>query len=756
MRHLAVTCTLLTCLLGITAAQMTHEETVVRTAYAKLAYATELSVLVNNVSRPNNALSNPGEMQKQMGAQLAFEFQSFKVGNLTDVADTRWDAMVTKPQQDLIFVVPSSMPYHIKLSKSESSTQMNYAMAGWQRSMGFDADWSIPMKEVIRELPLDTLKPEVVYSRYAAYTVTVKLDGQQRTYQAIFLFGKNPDGTEAIYPIDHVLGMGSLNYFMQNPIYPQPLLETHLREWPGIREWIASAGVLSDSLVQDVVCDAASGTCGIPAKVLEKALQAPFDPESRQFQPLTGPQPQANSADPTPAQATCASSNATFPSTPSAIGTADHKTGGAHTASIQATGTCTYTNGNNANCNSQCNVNSTAIPSGVDSGGTVTGYCHVVGANWANGTGSATNGGASCSGSLYGGATECSTSLCDCTVSVSALGVVSGSPQVIWQGNEQDPLNCNTIPNPQYLNSIAVTPAAASATVGATQQFTALGTYADGSTKTLTNALWTSSSPGVATIGGGSGLATGIAVGTTTITASSSGRSGAATLSVTSGGEGGGGSSGSGGGSCNGGGCGGSGGGNSCGSPIIIDAYGEGFHMTDVADGVLFDIRGDGHPVDMGWTARGYHNAFLALDRNGNGKIDNGEELFGNYTPQPKSKDANGYAALAEFDKPENGGNADGVINEKDAIYSKLLLWIDENHDGISQPNELHHLWELGVFSLSLKYVDTPHRDGFGNWFRYKGKINPLGEPGPDPVDRTSYDVFFELQAPGPRPPACE
>ena len=212
---------------------------------------------------------------------------------------------------------------------------------------------------------------------------------------------------------------------------------------------------------------------------------------------------------------------------------------------------------------------------------------------------------------------------------------------------------------------------------------------------------------------------------------------------------------GGGGGNCGNGGCGGQSGGG-CGSPIIIDAYGEGFHMTDVADGVLFDLRGDGHPIDMGWTARGYHNAFLALDRNGNGKIDIGEELFGNYTPQPKSKDANGYAALAEFDKPENGGNGDGVINEKDAIYSKLLLWIDENHDGISQPNELHPLSELGVFSLSLKYVDTPHRDAFGNWFRYKGKINPLGEPQADPVDRISYDVFFELQAPGPRPPACE
>jgi hypothetical protein len=152
--------------------------------------------------------------------------------------------------------------------------------------------------------------------------------------------------------------------------------------------------------------------------------------------------------------------------------------------------------------------------------------------------------------------------------------------------------------------------------------------------------------------------------------------------------------------------------------------------------------------VDLAWTAQGSRNAFLAFDRNGNGKIDSGKEFFGNFTAQPKSADPNGYLALAEFDKPENGGNGDGVIDQRDEVYSKLLLWIDENHDGISQPSELHHLWELGVYSLSLKYSDSPHTDAFGNQFRYKGRVNPLGEPTADHIDRTSYDVFFVLGKP--------
>jgi hypothetical protein len=180
-----------------------------------------------------------------------------------------------------------------------------------------------------------------------------------------------------------------------------------------------------------------------------------------------------------------------------------------------------------------------------------------------------------------------------------------------------------------------------------------------------------------------------------------------------------------------------------CNSPIIIDTAGEGFHLTSARDGVQFDIEGDGSPVQLAWTAPGSRNAFLALDRNHNGKIDSGKELFGNYTDQPPSKDPNGFLALAEFDKPKNGGNGDGIIDKRDAVFSHLVLWIDENHDGVSQPEELHSLPELGVYSLSLQYTESRRQDQFGNGFRYKGKVNPEGQPPWDHVDRVMFDVFF-------------
>jgi hypothetical protein len=181
-------------------------------------------------------------------------------------------------------------------------------------------------------------------------------------------------------------------------------------------------------------------------------------------------------------------------------------------------------------------------------------------------------------------------------------------------------------------------------------------------------------------------------------------------------------------------------------SPIIVDTTGGGFKLTSPDDGVLFDMAGNGRLVQMAWTSAGSGNAFLALDRNHNGKIDNGKELFGNFTQQPPSPSRNGFSALAEFDKPENGGNGDGVIDQRDAVFPQLLLWIDANHDGVSQPEELHSLPDLGVYSISLHYRDDKHyEDQYGNWFHYQAALNPDPLDGTSKDGRLTYDVFFEV-----------
>jgi hypothetical protein len=178
-------------------------------------------------------------------------------------------------------------------------------------------------------------------------------------------------------------------------------------------------------------------------------------------------------------------------------------------------------------------------------------------------------------------------------------------------------------------------------------------------------------------------------------------------------------------------------------SPIIIDLSGKGFYLTSAANGVLFDIAATGHPLQIGWIASGADNAFLVLDRDGNGLISSGSELFGTVTPQPTSLHPNGFLALAEYDKPENGGNSDGIIDARDAIWPQLRLWIDANHDGISQAAELHKPDEMSVFNISLEYQLSKRTDAFGNVFRYRARVNVGVHNEDDPVGRSAYDVFF-------------
>lgn len=177
-------------------------------------------------------------------------------------------------------------------------------------------------------------------------------------------------------------------------------------------------------------------------------------------------------------------------------------------------------------------------------------------------------------------------------------------------------------------------------------------------------------------------------------------------------------------------------------SPIIIDPRGEGFHLTSAANGVTFDIKADGNPIPIGWTDARYQNAFLALP-GPDGLVHNGKQLFGNFTPQPDSPNPNGFLALAVYDQPDKGGNGDGTIDGRDAIFSSLRLWIDKNHDGVCQPEELFTLPELGVYSLSLDYSLSHRQDEFGNIFRYRAKVNARDHEDKSEAGAWAFDVFL-------------
>jgi hypothetical protein len=90
-----------------------------------------------------------------------------------------------------------------------------------------------------------------------------------------------------------------------------------------------------------------------------------------------------------------------------------------------------------------------------------------------------------------------------------------------------------------------------------------------------------------------------------------------------------------------------------------------------------------------------------------------------------------------------NGGNITVIIDQHDAVFDRLRLWIDANHDRVSQPEELFTLPQLGVFSLNLNYRASHRTDEFGNVFRFRAKVNAKDRNDQSNVGTWAWDVFL-------------
>lgn len=165
-------------------------------------------------------------------------------------------------------------------------------------------------------------------------------------------------------------------------------------------------------------------------------------------------------------------------------------------------------------------------------------------------------------------------------------------------------------------------------------------------------------------------------------------------------------------------------------TPIVLDLEGDGFRFTGLDEPVGFDLDADGELEILGWSEGPGNEAFLVLDRNGNGRIDDGTELFGGVTPQPASGEPNGFKALSVFDQPDQGGTGDGWLAADDAVYPLLRLWLDRNHDGVSQPEELSDLATWGVAGIELNVVKSRRRDRHGNELRWASHLESEGRRG--------------------------
>ncbi|WP_431810124.1 calcium-binding protein [Jejubacter sp. L23] len=167
-------------------------------------------------------------------------------------------------------------------------------------------------------------------------------------------------------------------------------------------------------------------------------------------------------------------------------------------------------------------------------------------------------------------------------------------------------------------------------------------------------------------------------------------------------------------------------------SPIIIDLDGDGVETVAINHGVFFDHDGNRFAESTGWVAP--DDGLLVHDRNGDGVIDSGRELFGNNTLlQSGERAANGYQALKELDE-----NQDGVIDHLDSAWQKLQIWQDSNSNGQVDEGELLSLDETGIASIGTDYTNSKYIDNQSNTHKQTGKIT-----WQDGSTGQSADVWF-------------
>jgi len=178
--------------------------------------------------------------------------------------------------------------------------------------------------------------------------------------------------------------------------------------------------------------------------------------------------------------------------------------------------------------------------------------------------------------------------------------------------------------------------------------------------------------------------------------------------------------------------------------PLVLDLDGDGVETTSMRDGtvITFDHDADGIKTGTGWIKP--DDAWLVFDRNGNGTIDSGRELFGVDTLKATGQFAtDGFDALREYD-----ANRDGRIDGSDSVFSSLKLWRDLNQDGISQANELSSLAVHNIVSIGVNSAATRIDLGNGNMQTAEGTFirgdGVVGSTGETSTNLANLDLLVD------------
>jgi len=266
-----------------------REENIVRTIYAQLAYIMQVKVVGDAAVASytqGTAIDQTTLNQQLAAANISFTLSDFRTGHVSDIASEKWVDIDTQPtpSREVLSVQVTTQTF---ADRGLPTADWVMAKAKWMpgETLPPAAKELLDARSVKTELEMfgKDFTPAVVFSTYAAYTVTVTYQNQTSVYNAIYLFGKNAKGDAVISPQDQLTTFNPPAFSPSHSFYPNGLLTSHLRETPVLSQWLDAQKISSNSCVAGKAQLCCYGDrCGVSTEDLHTILATPIPP----FPPL--------------------------------------------------------------------------------------------------------------------------------------------------------------------------------------------------------------------------------------------------------------------------------------------------------------------------------------------------------------------------------------------------------------------------------------------------------------------------------------
>lgn len=260
-------------------AQMTHEETVVRSAYAKLGFAIE-QVAVSQLAMEAVGVPTPKELasvskeSRLANSQINFDLADFEVGNAQDILTRQVVDFINPPQQEQLNIQLGRHSYH-----DGQEFQWFSPIARWRPATPVPPEVASMNLRDFFQLQWKQQQPTSVWQTYASYSVTVTYQGKTvGPYRALFMFGHDANGGEIVEPEDGTTDAIGIAAAMREHLFADALVKTRLRDVPVASNWINAKQQDAQNCSEDqgVCCDLSHVRCGPSQSAVEKGRAIPL------------------------------------------------------------------------------------------------------------------------------------------------------------------------------------------------------------------------------------------------------------------------------------------------------------------------------------------------------------------------------------------------------------------------------------------------------------------------------------------------